>query len=558
MINRVRLYSGLVLFAFLATHLVNHALGIISVHAMDVGRDVFLFVWRSLPGTALLIAATGAHVVAALVSIYRRRTWRGLTRAEIVQHLTALAIPPLLVLHLLANRGMHELYGLEDTYSWVLMALWHLDPFEGLKQAILTIIAWVHGCIGVHMWLRLKPFYRPCVPALYTAALMILVLGLAGFVSGGQEVSLRTQDPVWLHAFQERTALPPEAAAWVYATRDTVWMAMIVFIAVFGGARGAQHLWERHRSLITISYPEDRRAIVEPGVSVLEASRRAGIRHASICGGRGRCSTCRVRVVESQEPLPPPEDTERRVLRRIGAPDGVRLACQLRPSASLRVVPLVAEPADVREAFRRNGYAQGAERRIAILFADLRDFTRFAESRLPYDVVFVINQYCSYMGRAVEENGGRLDKFIGDGVMALFGIESGPEDGARRALAAARSISAALDRMNDAIADDLDRPMRIGIGIHVGDVIVGEMGYRDTISLTAIGDAVNTASRLEAANKGFGSQVVLSVETAKAAGLDMSGRTPRSVTIPGRDRTVEVYVLDSAGELPESGEKKAN
>ncbi|WP_164516513.1 adenylate/guanylate cyclase domain-containing protein [Minwuia thermotolerans] len=553
MINRVRLYSGLVLFAFLATHLVNHALGIVSLQAMDGGREIFLFVWRSWAGTAVLLTATMAHVATGLASIYRRRTWRGITAAEVVQYITALAIPPLLVLHILANRGLHELHGLEDTYSWVLMGLWQLDPFEGLKQAALTIIAWIHGCLGVHMWLRLKPRYRPCAPALYTAALMVLVLGLAGFVSGGQEVSLRAQDPVWLQAYTQRTALPAEAAAWVYETRDATWTAMIAFIGLLGAARGAHYLWERRRNLVTIRYPDNRRAIVEPGVTVLEASRRAGIAHASVCGGRGRCSTCRIRVLEGWEKLPPPEDAERRVLRRIGAPEGVRLACQLRPEADLRVIPLVAEPAEVRDAYGRNGYAQGAERRIAILFADLRDFTRFAEGRLPYDVVFVINQYCRYMGRAVEANGGRLDKFIGDGVMALFGIESGPEDGARRALAAARDISVALDRMNQALADDLGQPMRIGIGVHVGDVIVGEMGYRDTVSLTAIGDAVNTASRLEAANKEFGSQLVLSAETAATAGLDMSGRTRRQVAIPGRDRTVDAFVLNSAADLPESG-----
>ena len=129
MINRVRLYSGLVLFAFLATHLVNHAMGIVSVQAMDAGRGVFLFVWRSWPGTAVLVLATVAHVVMALIAIYRRRAWQGLSRAEIVQYLTSIAIPPLLVLHLLANRGLHEMYGLEDTYSWVLMALWQIDPF---------------------------------------------------------------------------------------------------------------------------------------------------------------------------------------------------------------------------------------------------------------------------------------------------------------------------------------------------------------------------------------------------------------------------------------------
>ncbi len=93
-----------------------------------------------------------------------------------------------------------------------------------------------------------------------------------------------------------------------------------------------------------------------------------------------------------------------------------------------------------------------------------------------------MNQYCRYMGEAVEQNGGRLDKFIGDGVMALFGIDPDAETGARQALATARSMSLALDHMNEALKSDLEQPMKLGIGVHVGDVIIGEMGYRNVVS----------------------------------------------------------------------------
>ncbi len=175
----------------------------------------------------------------------------------------------------------------------------------------------------------------------------------------------------------------------------------------------------------------------------------------------------------------------------------MRLACQLRPTGDIKVTPLLPPFATARDGFARPGYLQGGELEIAILFADLRAFTRLAETRLPYDVVFVLNRYFAAMGRAVEEAGGHLDKFIGDGVMALFGIGSDPATGCREALHAARLMSEHLVELNAALENDLGEPLRIGIGLHFGPTIVGEMGYSKAVSLTAVGDAVNTASRLE-------------------------------------------------------------
>src|SRR5690606_23643483 len=175
-----------------------------------------------------------------------------------------------------------------------------------------------------------------------------------------------------------------------------------------------------------LTYRDDRIIDIPPGATVLEAIRGAGIPHAAVCGGRGRCSTCRVRVGRGAEHLPPPGPDELRVLDRIGRPPQVRLACQIRPVADLEVTPLLPPTATARDGLPAPGYRHGQEREIAILFADLRGFTGLADSRLPYDVVFILNRYFDAMGRAVEQAGGRLDKFIGDGVMALFGVEAGP------------------------------------------------------------------------------------------------------------------------------------
>jgi adenylate cyclase len=260
-----------------------------------------------------------------------------------------------------------------------------------------------------------------------------------------------------------------------------------------------------------------------------------------------------VRVGAGAEHLPPPAPAERKVLARIGAPPAVRLACQVRPAASLEVTPLLPPFAGPEAGFRQPGYRAGQEREIAILVADLRGFTRLADARLPFDVVFLLNRYFESMGAAVEGVGGRIDKFIGDGVMALFGIERGPEDGSRRALAAARAMAGALDELNRAFAADLPEPLRIGIGIHLGHAIVGEMGYGRAKALTAIGDAVNTASRLEGLTKDLGVQLVVSDHLAARAGVDLTAFPARDAAVRGKREPLTVRAVASALDLPVGG-----
>ena len=254
-------------------------------------------------------------------------------------------------------------------------------------------------------------------------------------------------------------------------------------------------------------------------------------------------------ISAGRESLPAPAPEETRVLMRVGASDATRLACQLRPTHDVSVTPLLAADATARDGHRKSAISQGAEREVSILFADIRSFTAFSEKKLPYDVVFVLNQYFRTMGSAVENAGGQLDKFIGDGVMALFGIEGDAATGCRSALEAARRMAIGLKELNENLKNDLPEPLRIGIGIHVGSVIVGDMGYATTRSVTAIGDAVNTASRLESMNKEYGSQLVVSGEVAERAKLDLADQRHESVAVRGRDEPLTVYILDDAASL---------
>ena len=186
---------------------------------------------------------------------------------------------------------------------------------------------------------------------------------------------------------------------------------------------------------------------------------------------------------------------------------------------------------------------------MSILFADLRSFTQFSEKKLPYDVVFVLNRYFAHMGEAVEAAGGHLDKFIGDGVMALFGATSDPKSGARAALEAARNMSQKLADLNAQLSDELDEPLRIGIGIHAGPAIIGEMGYGTAFGLTAIGDSVNTASRLEAMTKEHAAQLIFSEDVAAHADIDVTGITQKETEVRGREEPVKIYVVENAAKF---------
>jgi adenylate cyclase len=299
-----------------------------------------------------------------------------------------------------------------------------------------------------------------------------------------------------------------------------------------------------------VRYPGGRQAQGFKGSSVLDISRMGGIPHAAVCGGRGRCSTCRVHVDAGWEHLPPPQEAERRILQRIKAPERVRLACQLCPLADLAVTPLVPANARARDALPYGRMLFGTEQEVVVLFADLRGFTRLSEGKLPYDVVHILNQYFAEMGEVIEAAGGYLDKFIGDGIMALFGLRDGAHAGAVNALNAAKAMGARLEVLNARLAMDLPQPLRLGIGIHAGPAIVGEMGYKRATSLTAIGDTVNVASRLESATKIAGCQLIVSAQAARQAGVDLSAFPLRRLKVRGREEVLLVHLLPLAAQLP--------
>src|SRR5499427_7923014 len=554
MIRQLRLYSGLVMLAYVTMHLLNHAVGLLSLEAMEDVLWYIFRIWSKPPTQALLYGSFLVHYALALWALWQRRSLR-LRVSELSQIILGFAIPILLARHVVGTRIADNFLHTDTGYYAYLLWVFFVDsPRHGYWQMLALVVAWSHAMIGLHFWLRVRPWYSRLQPAALVIAVLVPVLSLLGMIEAGLHVAALAQDPNWTREAFSRMTLPsPE-------TRHTLAEITGALNWFFGGsvaavllARIARRAWRRRHGVVRIGYSDGRWVEVTPGTSVLEASRIAGIPHASVCGGRGRCSTCRVRVRGERHSIDPPSADEMRVLHRIGARPNIRLACMLRPRGDVEVTPLLPPLALAADGRRRVEFVQGSEREIAILFADIRGFTALAEGRLPYDVVFVLNRYFAAMGRAIETAGGRVDKFIGDGVMALFGIDGGAQSGCREALASARLMSERLRELNRSLEEELDRPLRIGIGIHCGPVIVGEMGYGSAAAITAIGDAVNTSSRLEGLTKEYDCELVVSEETVGHAGFDLSAFARHEIEIRGKREMLAVRTLTRASDLSRHG-----
>lgn len=548
-VRRTRLVTGSILFSYLTTHFLNHALGLISLDAMEMGRIWFLALWRNPVGTTAFYGSLIIHFGLALWAIYQRHHLR-MPLGEALQLALGLCIPPLLAVHFVGTRMAYEWYGVEDVYAKTVLTLWHSSPVYGVRQALLITIAWTHGCIGLFYSLRLRPWFARYAVLFFAGALLMPVLALLGFVQAGREVEfLIARDPGWIEHIKQAThaAAVGDGHALV-GLHDGIIYGFWACLGVTLGARMIRQVNDR-RSRVRIAYPDGREVHVPRGFSVLEASRFAGIPHASVCGGRGRCSTCRVRISVGLSTLPSASSAEQRVLDRIGAPPGVRLACQLRPTGNISVTPLLPASAQARDGFAQPSYLAGQERTIAVLFADLRTFTGIAEQKLPYDLVFLLNSYFETVGECITNAGGIVDKFIGDGVMALFGVESGPEKGSRQALAAAQGMVERVNRLSESLKDELAQPLKIGIGIHCGPAVVGRMGYGTTVHITAIGDTVNVASRLQDSTKEYGCQLVISDEVAHRSGLNTTALPRHELTVRNRREALTIFVVDDVGAL---------
>ena len=539
--QRLRLWSGLVLFAFCLTHFANHALGIISLEAMEAGEDWLGGLWDNPVGGPLLLLAALTHTLLALWRTMRRRTLQ-MPTWEFVQLVLGLYIPWTLIPHVAATMGLDNAHGVDVEYPLILTLLW---PQGAVMQSILLLVVWVHSMVGLHFWLRLYPWYQRSLPFLSVAAILFPLLALWGWIEGARRQALNT-------AYVPDVT--PAQIDWVYAQTDQFRALIFGLIAISLLVVIIRVSTRRFRQTVTVNYPGEVKVRAYPGASLLEISRMNGIPHTAVCGGRARCSTCRVKIIESAGELPAAETAECEVLKRINADESVRLACQLRPNADLTIRPLVpVQQAAVRSRQTADAYYWGVERKVAIMFIDLRNFTGLTEQNLSYDVVYMLNRYLDTVSSAIRQEGGHIDKFIGDGIMAIFGMNVSFETACQQALAACPRIEDAMVGLNKDRGPQFPDPLRIGIGLHGGSAILGRIGSAGTESahapITALGDVVNTASRLESENKALGSVLAVSRAVLDAAGVELPQADAAEILLRGKTEPLQILAIRDLDQL---------
>src|SRR3984957_12975429 len=547
-LRHIRLATVLVLYVYVTLHFANHALGNISVDAMESGLAIQKLIWQSVAGATILYASLLTHMSLGFWALYERRRFRW-TRLEATQLVLGLSIPFLLANHVIGTRVALSEFGLEKGYAQELANLWAGNPLLGALQAILLLVVWLHGCLGIHFWLRLKSFYPRVKELLLSIAVLLPTLALLGYYQGGERTLLSVQDSAWRarNMSPEHVGTPTQNAV-LLEERTRTLAFLTATLAVTLSARAFRQWRERRVGSIRLTYP-DRTIRVARGFSVLEASLVNNIPHAPVCGGRGRCSTCRIRILGDLAGLPAPSAAEQAVLERVHAAPGVRLACQLRPTRDIAFVPMLSLYATTVDAYRTGAAYSGVERYVVIMFVDMRGSSRLAEGRLPFDTVFVINQFLNAVSSAVLSAGGEPNQVLGDGLLALFGMGARPDLACRQAIAASAEIAARVESLNSALGHALVEPIRFGIGIHAGVTIAGAIGYERHAQFTVIGDPVNVAARLESLTKTLGCEVLMSEEVYERAGFGRDDLPAHDVEARGREASVKARSVARAADL---------
>lgn len=294
-----------------------------------------------------------------------------------------------------------------------------------------------------------------------------------------------------------------------------------------------------------IDFAGDKIVETTPLQTILDVAIQNDIPHHYICGGTGRCSTCRVSVIEGLENCLPRNQVEMQMAELKGFPPDLRLACQTRATGPIKVRRLVRDPKDVVDSVEFAREQAGRELKLAIMFVDIVDFTSFSSKNLPYDIVHALNRFFDATGAVIDRYDGYIDKYIGDGVMALFGLKGGGGDAAcNSAIRAALDIGVELKRINRYMREHLEQEFRIGIGIDYGPVVVGNIGSKLRRQFTALGDVVNVASRLESKAKRRGHTVLISRAVRDLADADaFEFGTELSLDIRGKEETQPAYTV---------------
>ena len=548
-IRKIRMYSGIVIFIYVIGHLINHSLGLISIYAMDTMRLYVTTFYKFPPVAVLLYGAIFAHMVLAFYSILRRRTFK-MSPRDWVQAVLGFLMPWLLIGHVIIGGFSTRFENLIDSYELTVLGTFVFDPKYVLFLMLAVIGVWVHGVIGIVGLIQFTKFYEKWKTVLLIVSWLLPTMALLGYASAGKELLRNVEaNPEIINSILIAANFTQDLGKSIAFRSNLILYNYHYFLAAFGLILFSTYRFRKIRKSIKISYPKGKEILIAKGTTILEASREHGIPHVAMCGGRGRCSTCRVLVKSKLDNLPIRNDTESLIANRLGFDDEIRLACQLRPTQNVEIRPLVDAPLSSLTEYERT-YLSGTEKELVIMFIDLRNFTPLSEKMLPYDTVYLLNQYFKIAGEAIEDNGGRIDKFIGDGIMALFLEETTLQKNSENSLIAASRIAKGIKKLSLSTEADFDSKLAIGIGIHVGNSVVGSMGYGDNISETAIGDSVNVASRLEQLTKQENCELIVSEKLFEQSEVKVTPTERKTVEIKGKSEKLSICSFVNASMIP--------
>ena len=246
--------------------------------------------------------------------------------------------------------------------------------------------------------------------------------------------------------------------------------------------------------------------------TILDTSIQNKIPHLRECGGNGKCTTCRVRIMEGDENVSPRTKKEQKVAEQRKWDSSIRLACQCKVNGDVKLQRLIWSSAEVNKIQKElvpEGKAE--ERSIAILFCDLRNFTNLSTQNTSFDIAYLLNRFYTVLGDPILLNNGVIYQYVGDEIVGVFGTAGGSkEKNCMDAIRAAKAMQYALDRLNKIELKDFDVKLEIGIGVNFGKAFVGHLGHPTHRVFSVVGDPVNVASRIEGQTKQSKTKLLIS------------------------------------------------
>ncbi|MFC1665109.1 2Fe-2S iron-sulfur cluster-binding protein [Pseudomonadota bacterium] len=545
-IRNIRIVTGLVIYVYVTTHLLNLSLGLVSLEQMESWRPVIMAPWQSMVGVVLLYGSLLTHMCLGFEALYHRRTLR-MSSFDTIQLVLALLLPPLVVIHVLGSRVVSTMVDFQPTYSWILMIYWKWTPVAGLRQVGVVLAAWIHGCMGLYYWMRLKSWWPRASLLLYPAAFIIPVLALLGFVEAGKEILILAKDPQWLASLRSSAAsIDKETTAGLYQLEKVLLISYVVILSMVLSARWFRLLRIRaveSENSTKISYINGPTVTSIPGLSILEISRANALPHASVCGGRGRCATCRVRIKHGAEYLSPAQADELKLLEKVGAAVDVRLACQATVIAgSMTVHRLLPAPRE-SQVVNLLDYVSGEEQQVIVMSISCLGIAEILDnSGLPSPSV--LDQYIGDCIDGIQAESGQLVSADASSVVASFHSETSLSNFAEAAYKIAgnaiESFNQIKKQLQQQVILDSTNVIRLDITLHVGRAILPKLEVLNVAS-KVVGEAIDELNRLREIKRT--SSVLLSDDFATLLDLNTDGwKSIELSELSERFSTRKVYI----------------